>query len=117
MLVVLEKLNRNKEVEGSMLITKDGLIIASSLPEAVSKEKVSAFTSAAAQALTLSIRDLNVGGFTRYTMISNEKRVIIIDLGKSYLVVLTPKDINLANVNVDVFQAANMIKKSGRLEA
>lgn len=116
MMDVLDKLNRHKQIDGSMLITRDGMIIAAAIPAEVSKESVAAFLSSIGLALKTSLQDLGVDGFTRYSISTIDKRIILMDLGKMFLIIFTPLDIDVANVNVEVFQAANMIKKSGRLD-
>ncbi|MBI4827406.1 MAG: roadblock/LC7 domain-containing protein [Nitrospinae bacterium] len=105
-----------KNVRGGLIITKDGMIIESNIEDKKQAETLGAFMSHIALNIKISLKELGATDFTRYVLQSNKSRVFLVDLGKSVLVTLTDPDVDTAAINVAIYQAANQIKKSGRLD-
>ncbi len=112
----LNILRNDHHVRDSLVVTKDGMIIESSLDDIRRAEKLSAYSSQIALTIKASMKDLGFDNFIRYVISSNEGKIYIVDLGQSLLVTLTDLDIDSERINVALFQAANLIKKSGRLD-
>ena len=113
---VLKSLCGSKGVVGALVITKDGMVIESNLPPSHNPETLAAFMSQIAVTVTNSLNMLGVKEFTRYVMQSGQSKVYILDLGRSALIALADVDVDAGEVNVAIFQAANSIKKTGRID-
>jgi hypothetical protein len=113
---VLKSLCGSKGVRGALIITKDGMVIDSNVGEQYSAETLGAFMSQIAVTITNSLQGLGVKEFTRYVMQSSQMKVYIVDLGKSALIALADVDADAGEMNVALFQAANTIKKTGRID-
>ena len=105
-----------KGVRGALIITKDGMAIESNLSPPHNAETLAAFMSQIAVTVTNSLNGLGVKEFTRYVMQSSQSKIYIVDLGKSALIALSDLDVDAGEMNVALFQAANTIKKTGRIE-
>ncbi|MBI4665922.1 MAG: roadblock/LC7 domain-containing protein [Nitrospinae bacterium] len=103
-------------VRGAVIITKDGMVIDSMLEPPFDAETMAAFMSQIAVTITNSLASMGVKEFTRYVMQSNSGRIYMMDLGKSALLALTEGNADQGRMNVALFQAANEIKKSGRID-
>lgn len=113
---VLKSLCGSKGVSGALIITKDGMVIDFNLPPPYNAETLAAFMSQIAVTITNSLAGLGVNEFTRYVMQSGQSKIYIVDLGKSALIALADVDVDAGEINVALFQAANTIKKTGRID-
>jgi hypothetical protein len=113
---VLKSLCGARGVRGALIITKDGMVIESNLPPPYNADTLAAFMSQIALTITNSLNGLGVNEFTRYVMQSSQSKIYIVDLGRSALIALADMDVDAGEMNVAIFQAANTIKKTGRIE-
>jgi len=113
---VLEVLCRNDAVLGALIITKEGMMIESELNGNYDGETIGAFMSHMAATIKNALGSLGHAEFTRYVVTAEEGRVYLVDLGTSFLLAITKTEVDEGNINVALFQAANEIKKTGRLD-
>ncbi|MBI5186537.1 MAG: roadblock/LC7 domain-containing protein [Nitrospinae bacterium] len=113
---ILKQLNATEGIKGSLIITPDGMPVASLLEGGQDMDTVAAISSSIYLSITKSMEKLAIGDVNRYLLCTEFARFFIIGLGKMILIVLAAHNIQIAKVNVAIFQAANAIKKSGRLD-
>lgn len=113
---ILKQLNATEGVKGSLIITPDGMPVASLLEGGQDEETLAAISSSIYLSITKSIEKLDLGEAVRYLLCTEFGRVFVIGLGKMILIVLAAQNIHIARINVAMFQAANAIRKSGRLD-
>lgn len=106
----------NDFVRGGLIITKDGMIIESALQNVSEAETLGAFMSQIALTIKNSLSQLGHEEFTRYVIQSSKGQIFLVDLGQSVMIALTDLDVDIGKVNIALFQAANEIKKGGRLD-
>lgn len=106
----------NDFVRGGLIITKDGMIIESAIENVKEAETLGAFMSQIVITIKNSLSELGHNEFTRYVIQSSRGQVFLVDLGQSIMIALTDLDVDIGKVNIALFQAANEIKKSGRLD-
>ncbi len=112
---VLETLCSNDAVLGALIITKEGMMIESELNRNYDGETIGAFMSHMAATIKNALGSMGHTEFTRYVVASEEGKIYLVDLGISFLLAITPTGVDEGNINVALFQAANEIKKTGRL--
>lgn len=112
---VLANLCANKGIDAAIIITSEGMVIERRVSENIDDEAVAAFMSQVAQTIRNSLGSMGGGEFTRYSMQSNQGRVYLENLGKSLLIAVGQIDVDPGQINVAIFQAANEIRKMGRL--
>jgi predicted regulator of Ras-like GTPase activity (Roadblock/LC7/MglB family) len=112
--ITLERLC-NKEITGSLVITKDGMVVESCNIDKELGITLGAYMSQIALMVRNSIKNMGKNGFSRYIIESNTSKMFLVDLGTSALLALANKESNEEEINVALFQAANELKKSGRL--
>ncbi|VAX14746.1 hypothetical protein MNBD_NITROSPINAE04-1173 [hydrothermal vent metagenome] len=105
----------NDFVRSGLIITKDGMIIESALENISEAETLGAFMSQIVLTIRNSLSELGHKDFTRYVIQSSKGQIFLMDLGQSVMIALTDLDVDIAKVNIALFQAATEIKKSGRL--
>ena len=113
---ILKILRNSDYMLGALIITKDGMIIESNLDAGQNAETLGAFMSQVALIIRNSLNSMGQHEFIRYIMQSNQGRIYLVDLGKSVLIAMTELDVDPGKVNVALFQAANEIKKTGRID-
>ncbi|MBI5816727.1 MAG: roadblock/LC7 domain-containing protein [Nitrospinae bacterium] len=113
---ILKVLCGSEGVKGAIMITKDGMVIETNLDPKFDAETLAAFMSQIYVTITNSLAGLGQKEFTRYVMQSNQAKIFLMDLGKSALITITDVDTDQGKVNVAFFQAANEIKKTGRID-
>lgn len=107
---VLNELRQSGEIEGSIIMRRDGVVIASDLQNVTSKNLavISSLTSAAE---TTSI-ELKRGIFHQMVIESENGTIVGVNAGKvAILITLVKKGGNLGFVLISLESAANKIKK------
>ena len=112
---VLVSLNKEVGVKGSLILTKDGVIVASEIPAPLNGELVAAIASNAIQRIITSLRGLGAASFARYLFNASYGKMIFIETGDAYLVVVLDKHINIDFTMLAVASAARKIKNLGSM--
>ena len=108
---ILKELNRVAGVKGSMVVTKDGVVVAESLGPDLRKEVVAAVSSHMMQVSGRSLEDLGRGTLDRVALTSAHGRMVFVNLDVGYLVVITKMEMKLGQVLIEVESAARKIKQ------
>ncbi|WP_456471687.1 roadblock/LC7 domain-containing protein [Methanocaldococcus sp.] len=107
---ILMEINKTDGVKGSMVVGKDGLLIAAELPKDIDAELVGAMVSAAYGAAERAAEEINLGNI-KQSMIEGEfGKVLMIDAGDNILVVLTEDKVNLGLVRIIMKKAVEKLK-------
>ena len=107
---ILGELNKVGGVKGSMVVTKDGVVVAESLGPDLEKEVVAAVSSHMIQVGERALADMKRGNFEQLTLTSAHGRMVFVNLGVGYLVVITKMEMRLGQVLIEVESAARRIK-------
>ena len=107
---ILGDLNKVAGVKGSMVVTKDGAVVAESLGPDLERDTVAAISSHMIQKGERALDDLNRGNFEQLTLTSAHGRMVFVNLGVGYLVVVTKMEMKLGQVLIEVESAARRIK-------
>jgi len=112
---VLLDLNKEVGVKGSMILTRDGVVVASEILPPLNGDQVAAIASNSIQRVNASLKALGAGNFSRYLFNSTYGKMIFIETGDAYLVVVLDKHINIDFTMLAVVSAARKIKNLGSL--
>lgn len=113
---ILQNLNKINMIQGSMIITLEGIIISSELNIDIEKERLAAFCSAMGLTISKSFKKIGTKPFLRYIVNSDKWKLCFINIGKSYLIVISDMDIDIITLNMELYNAVNLLKKTGRLD-
>jgi predicted regulator of Ras-like GTPase activity (Roadblock/LC7/MglB family) len=113
--LALEKLNKRPGVAGSLVCGRDGMIIETALGERFNGEVLAAMASSVDIAIVNACAAVKFHRYTRYQVVSNNGQMIITDLGRFLFVVILEANANLPQINVEIFQASNEIKKNANI--
>ena len=112
---VLLNLNKEVGVKGSMIVTRDGVVVAAEILPPLNSEMVAAIASNSIQRVNASLRDLGANKFSRYLFNSTYGKMIFTETGDAYLVVVLDKHINIDFTMLAVASAARKIKNLGSM--
>jgi predicted regulator of Ras-like GTPase activity (Roadblock/LC7/MglB family) len=109
---LLKNLNKGVGIRGSMVITRDGVIVAASLDDSLEKEAIAGLASSVLQTLTKPGVSGDVGEVSRFTLSARHGRLIFEIVESLVLVVVTQKDIDL---DITLLEIAGLAKRLQRM--
>ncbi len=107
---ILDQLNQVAGVKGSMVVTKDGVVVSEALGPDLDTNTVAAVSSHMIQVASRSLAALDRGMFERFTLTSAHGRMVFVDLDVGYLVVITKMEMKLGQLLIEVDSAARRIR-------
>lgn len=111
MKTLLEEINQIVGVEGSMVITRDGIMVAAALKPKLSEDVLAALSSALVITLKRALEPVGAGEAPEEMMLSaSDGKLIFVDLGAAYLVVVTRPHIKLNTDLVAIRSVARKLK-------
>lgn len=108
---ILEELNRTAGIRGSMVMTQDGIMVAAALGPDLEEDVVAALASALLTTVKRSFNQIAAGeSLAELVLTASDGKMVFIDLGNAYLVVVAKRDLALAATMVEIQSAAHRIK-------
>lgn len=107
---VLHSLNKELGVKGSLILTTDGVVVASEVGATLNSEQVAAIASDSIQRINRSLREIEAREFSRFMFNSTYGKMVFMDTGGAYLVVVLDKGINVDLTVLAVASAARKIR-------
>ena len=112
---ILKALNEVVGVRGSMVVSDDGMVIASCLGRHLDEEKVAAMASSVVMNTRRALERHGIRHFSRFTMSSSHGKMVFNDTGIAYLVVVMDKNIDLGPTDIEIESAAMRIRTMGEM--
>ena len=108
---ILEKLNQEAGIIGSMVITPDGIMVAAALGPGLEEDRVAAIVSGLLVSVRRCLSDLKTpGGLASCVLNANRGKILFFDMGNSFLVVVAQADIKVDASVVPIRSAIHKIK-------
>jgi hypothetical protein len=107
---VLQTLNLEVGVKGSLVVTRDGLVVHQEIGPPLNPEIVGPVASDAIKNINGALRQSGSKEFTKFVFTSSFGKMIFHETGESYLVVVLDKAINLEMTMLAISSAARKIK-------
>ena len=108
---VVVDMDRVKGIEGSAIISRDGLVVVSHLPAKVDKELFSAMSATMLGAAETAMTELGRGIMNQVMVETRESKMLTLGSGpETLLVVLCRGDVNLGMVRLQLQKSVDMIK-------
>lgn len=113
---VLKRLNSEVGVKGSMVLTQDGIVIASELGTGLQEEVVAAISSSAIMGINNALQPVAAAGFQRFSFTSSHGKMVILRTGDAFLVVVLEPSIKLDVTMMSIVSAARKLKNLGQIQ-
>ena len=110
MIQTLKDLNQVAGIKGSMVVSQDGIVIATALGRDLEEETVAAVSSAMIKSSRNALARLDQDGFERFVLTSSWGRIVFKDIQIAYLVVITSPNIKLDVILLEIDSAAGRIR-------
>jgi predicted regulator of Ras-like GTPase activity (Roadblock/LC7/MglB family) len=107
---VLNELNKTPGVTGSMVVGKDGIVIAADLETAYEGETVGALAASITSTIQKSLDRLNTSPLAQVTIEADNAKLFFSDAGPGILVVTTEKNINIGLVRLEIKHAIGKLQ-------
>jgi predicted regulator of Ras-like GTPase activity (Roadblock/LC7/MglB family) len=108
--VILNQINKIRGVRGSIVIGRDGIVVASEMGVDIADNAVAAVASQILTSLGNALEKLGVGNFNRFTVSGKLGKIAIVGAGRqALLLVLLDKDTNMGLVSVEIKDAVAQI--------
>ena len=113
---ILKGLNEVVGIRGSMVISGDGMVIASCLGRQLDEDLVAAMASNAVMSVQRALTNVGVGNFSRFTLTASHGKLVFTDTGIAYLVVVMDRNIDLGPTDIEIESAAMRIRSLGEMK-
>ncbi len=105
-----EMLASSTDIEGAVVVSSDGLVIASQLPKGLDESRMGASAAALFGLSKRTTPELGRGNFTQNLIQGKEGNIIIVSIGENAVFIgLTSTDVNLGMVFLEAREAAEKI--------
>ena len=113
---ILQALNRSVGINGSMIVTTDGVVVASQLGGQLEEERVAAVASLLIRSLRRSLEQARVGPLHKCVLTASQGKLVIVEAGSAFLIVATDASIRLDVTLLDIEAAARRIATYAQLQ-
>jgi predicted regulator of Ras-like GTPase activity (Roadblock/LC7/MglB family) len=110
MFQILEELNKTVGINGSMIVGKDGIIIAADLNANLEDETVGALAASIMDTVEKSMERLSNENLRQITVEASKGKLFLTDVGIGILAVTTDPQVNVGLVRLEIKNAAEKIK-------
>jgi predicted regulator of Ras-like GTPase activity (Roadblock/LC7/MglB family) len=107
---ILEELNKTSGVNGSMIVGKDGIVIASDLHTQLQDEEVGALAASIISTVQKSMSRLSNDALKQVTVEASNGKLFLTDAGIGILAVTTDPQVNVGLIRLEVKNAAEKVK-------
>ena len=112
---ILNKLNKMEGVRGSLVIGRDGLVIAADLGTDVNEAAVAAVGSQILNSLQGALRRMQMGAFKRFVVAGRGGKIIIADAEVALLVVILELEANMGLAAVEIKEAIQEVQRKVKM--
>lgn len=108
---ILQELNMAVGVMGSMVVTKDGILAAAELGKELNSDAVAALACNFVINTTRHLEQVERDAFQLFILKATNGKLVLMDCGTAYLVVVANRRIQLNLTIIDLRKAALKLKK------
>jgi len=109
---ILSDLNKTEGIKGSMVVGKDGLVIAAQMPSGIDTELIGAMASAAYGSAERTASEINQGILEQMMIEGEYGKTLMTDAGEGILVVLTDSKVNLGLIRINIKRSTEKVKSA-----
>jgi len=102
--------------EATMVVSEDGMVIASCLGRELDEDKVAAMASSAVISVRRALQRQGMSNFDRFTLTASHGKLVFTDTGIAYLVVVMDRNIDLGPTDIEIESAAMRIRSVGEMK-
>ena len=112
---ILKQLNEAVGVKGSLVLTKDGMVIASHLGRQLEEDVVAAMAANVILGARRTLERHGLADFARFTLVAGHGKMVLTDTGPMFLAVVTDRNVELGPIDIEIESAAMRIRNLGKI--
>ncbi len=112
---ILQELNGAISARGSLVVAKDGMLVASDVREGVDVERLAALGAALVTDVGTSLVDAGLVGFTHVEVAAEHGKVVLAEAGPMYLLVLVGARLEIGPGSIEIQSAAQKLIRASDL--
>ena len=116
MKAILKQLNRSVGIIGSAVITRDGIPVVSVIPAHTDEDKMAAIGASFIRSVVQCMGQFANQDVQSVWMEASRGRLLLVNAGSVFLVVVIDPTINLDSTMLDIKSAANRLKRAVTLD-
>lgn len=113
---ILASLNKINGVGGSAVLTNDGIVVQSQLGQGFLEDVVAGLSSFLISTTRRSLQEAGLGQFNRFVLNATHGKVVLVDIGEAFLVVLTNQFASLKHCVGAVQEAAAELRRAAKID-
>ena len=117
MKAILAELNDTISARGSIVVMKDGMLVASDVREGVDVDRLAALGAAIVTEVGLTMAAADGKAFTQIEIAAEQGKVILVEAGPTYLLVLLGARLEIGPGSIEIRSAANRVAREADLAA
>jgi hypothetical protein len=114
---ILVALNKVNGVVGSAVLTNDGMVVASLLGQGFLDDVVAGLSSFLISTTRRSLQEAGMGQFNRFVLNATHGKVVLVDIGAAFLIVLTSQFASLKHCIDAIGESAAALRRVSKIEA
>ena len=114
---ILSDLRERPGILGCMVTTTDGMVVTSNLGGGLDEDAAAALVSSLLRGISGLLEGCGVSHMESLVLRASRGKILVSDLGNSYLVVVTDGHLDLEQGLLDIQSAAQHLQKLGRILA
>ena len=114
---ILAELNETITARGSIVMMKDGMLVASDVSEGVDVDRLAALGAAIVTEVGLTMGTTEDASFTQIEIAAEQGKVILVEAGPTYLLVLLGARLEVGPGSIEIRSAANRVAREADLAA
>jgi len=112
---VLSELNQEVGVKGAMVLTHDGVVVTAEIAPPLHSDQVAAIASNSIKDINASLKEMGASPFSKFIFNSTYGKMVFLETGTAYLVVVLDKHLNLDFTMLAISSAGRRIRSLGRI--
>ncbi len=112
---ILRELNDTISARGSLVVARDGMLVAAEVNEGVDVERLSALGAALVTEVGDSLRAAGIHEFSHVEVAAEHGKVVLAEAGPIYLMVLVGARLEIGPGSIEIQSAANRLVRAANL--
>ena len=114
---ILAELNETISARGSIVVMRDGMLVASDVRKGVDVDRLAALGAAIVTEVGLTLGTTEDKWFTQIEIAAEQGKVILVEAGPTYLLVLLGARLEIGPGSIEIRSAANRVAREADLAA
>jgi predicted regulator of Ras-like GTPase activity (Roadblock/LC7/MglB family) len=115
MKAILHELNETISARGSLVVARDGMLVAAAVRDGVDVDRLSALGAAIVTEVGASLDRAGLTNFTNVEIAAEQGKVILAEAGPTYLVVLVGARLEIGPGSIEIQSAATRLAREADL--